>query len=233
MVPRRFRKDMSDLDRGALAQYLDWTEPAPDTEDAPLDRFFHRGAQYRFPSAKGANVSCIEFALCDDYYKEFTDGNADALLRVSACLWREEEEDGREALKRGDARTPLHSKDEVEARVKRLEGVAHEVHIQALMWWIGMKVLVNKMYGKWLFEEEEEEEDMDEPAYAKASAGKGPNFGWWGIFFDVAESGTFGPLDKVHQASIHDICIFLVKKRADANQAPDPKPTSTIQDEED
>jgi hypothetical protein len=234
LVPLRFRRAMTDLDFAALSSHLDWLEVKPDTENAPLDGFTHNDVQYAFPNAKGANVSCIEFALCDDYYKEFSEGNADALLRVSACLWREEDDNEREALRRGDARVPLYSKEEVEARVKRLEGVAHEVHIQALLWWVGMKMLVSKMYGNWLFEQDDED-DEDEPAYAKASAGegKGPNFGWWGIFLDVAESGTFGPLDKVYQTSIHDICIFLVKKRAEANQAPEPKPTSTIQDEED
>jgi len=98
-----------------------------------------------------------------------------------------------------------------------------------------MKMLIHKMYGAWIFDNDEEEDEQDETAYAKASAGKagkGPNFGWWGIYLDVAESGVFGALEKVYQTSIHDICIFLVKKRADANQAPEPKTPLTDPDED-
>ena len=133
-------------------------------------------------------------------------------------------------LKRGDDRVLIHSQAEVEARVIRMTGAPQEVHIQALMWWIGMKMLVNRMYGKWLFEgDEDEDEEEDTPDYAKATSGeaKGPNFGWWGIFLDVAESGVFGPLEKVYQASIHDICIFLVKKRAEANRSPESSTPTT------
>jgi len=156
------------------------------------------------------------------------------LLRLSACLWREEDYNEKEALKRGDERVPLHSKEEVEARVIRMATVPTEVLLQALTWWIGMKMLINGMYGAWLFEQDEEDEE-DEPASAEATAGKagkGPNFGWWGIFLDVAESGVFGPLAQVYQTSIHDVCIFLVKKRAEANQAPEPSTPSTPQDED-
>ncbi len=233
LVPLMWRRKMMPAEQGAIVAHLEWALPVPDAEVIPLESFFHRDVRYVFPKAKGPNVSCVEFALCDDYYKQFVDGDAEALLRVSACLWREEDEEEREMLKRGDERVLIHSQAEVEARLIRLTGVPQEVHIQALMWWIGMKMLINKMYGKWLFEEDEDEdEDEDAPAYAEASASKGPNFGWWGIFLDVAETGVFGPLEKVYQASIHDICIFLVKKRAEANQRPE-SPTSTTPPEED
>lgn len=235
LLPSNWRRQLSHLENGAIVGHLGWVMPVQDVEVIPLETFEHNDVRYVFPKPKGPNVSCIEFALCDDYYKQFIAGDAEALLRVSACLWREEEDDRREMLKRGDDRVLLHSQAEVEARVERLTGAPQEIHIQALMWWIGMKMLVNKMYGKWLFEEDEDEdiEDVDEPAYAKASAGKGPNFGWWGIFLDVAETGVFGPLEKVYQAAIHDICIFLVHNRAKANQGPETNTTKPPPEEED
>lgn len=236
LVPRRWRKQIHDLDMGAMAGQIEWTSPNPDATVIPLKSFWHQGIRYVFPIAKGGNVSCVEFALCEDYYRELDAGDSDALLRLSACIWREADTDEREMLKRGDERVKLHSKEEVEARVARLAGAPPEVHLQALTWWIGMKQLVNKIYGSWLFEQDEEDDDDDEtdaPSSAKASASRGPDFGWWGIFLDVAESGTFGTKDQVYQESIHDICIFLVKKRAAANQAPEPQTSQKPSEEED
>jgi hypothetical protein len=232
LIPMPWRRKMLDTEQGAIVAHLEWVMPVPDAEVIPLESFYHRDIRYVFPKPKGQNVSCVEFALCDDYYKEFVGGDAEALLRVSACVWREEDECEREMLKRGDERVTIHSQAEVEARVVNMTGAPQEVHIQALMWWMGMKILVNRMYGKWLFEDDEDEEEEDEPATAEAPANTGPNFGWWGIFLDVAESAVFGPLEKVYQASIHDICIFLVKKRAEANRSPE-SPTPTTPPEED
>jgi hypothetical protein len=232
MIPMPWRRKMLDAEQGAIVAHLEWVMPVPDAEMIPLESFYHRDIRYVFPKPKGPNVSCVEFALCDDYYKEFVGGDAEALLRVSACVWREEDEGEREMLKRGDERVLIHSQAEVEARVVKMAGAPQEVHIQALMWWMGMKMLVNKMYGRWLFEEDEEDDDEEEQDTQKPEVATGPNFGWWGIFLDVAESGVFGPLEKVYQASIHDICIFLVKKRAEANRSPE-SPTPTTPPDED
>jgi hypothetical protein len=234
LMPWRWRRHLNTQARSAIVTHLEWVMPQPDAESIPLESFYHRGTRYHFPTAKGPNVSCVEFALADDYYKAFAEGDTDSLLRVSACLWREEDQDERGRLMRGDARVLLHSQAEVEARVLALEGAPKEVHIQALMWWVGMKMLVNKMYGRWLFDNDDEDEDEDElPEAAASKPSKGPNFGWWGIFLDVAETGVFGPLEKVYQTSIHDICIFLVKKRAEANQSPESPTNKTSQEEED
>lgn len=223
LVPRRWRKMLSPMDFAALAAQLDWTHAEAQCEQVAIPHFTHKGQVYVFPKPKGPNVSGVEFALCDDLYKQFSDGDTDALLTLSAAIWRERDTDEAAALRRGDARVPLVSKEEAEARAVRMAKAPAEMHLQALLWFAGLKLYVHRVYGKWLFEEEEEDDeepDNEQPA----TNSQQPNFGWWGIFLDVAEAGVFGRLEQVYQTSIHDICIYLVKKRADAQSASPPAP---------
>lgn len=198
---------------GALAAQLRWATMVVDAEQVPVEFFAHNGEQYAFASAKGGNVAGLEYALCEDYYAEAQQGDASAYLRLSACLWREKIWHKGTALRRGDWRVPLYSREEVEARAAALESAPAWVHVQAVTWFIALKGLIHKMYRSWIFDADDPDEDgeAEEP---EAAPSRGPNFGWWGMFLDVAESGVFGPLPEVHQASLHDVCIFLVKKRA-------------------
>lgn len=227
LVPRRWRRMLTPMDFAALAAQLDWTHAEAQCEQVAIPHYTHRGQVYVFPKPKGPNVSGVEFALCDDLYKQFSDGDTDALLTLSAAIWRERDTDAAAALRRGDERVPLVSKEEAEARAVRMAKAPAEMHLQALLWFAGLKLYVHRVYGKWLFEEEEEDDESLTPDPSPQERGT-PNFGWWGIFLDVAEAGVFGVEDEVRQKSIHEICIYLVKKRADANAmgaaAAPPKP---------
>lgn len=215
LVPRRWRKMLTPMDFAALSEQLGWTHAEAQCEQVAIPHFTHKGQVYVFPKPKGPNVSGVEFALCDDLYKQFSDGDTDALLTLSAAIWRERDTDAAAALRRGDERVPLVSKEEAEARAARMAKAPAEMHLQALLWFAGLKLYVHRVYGKWLFEEDEDDDDTDDQQ--KATNNQSPNFGWWGIFLDVAEAGVFGRVEQVYQTSIHDICIYLVKKRADAN----------------
>lgn len=214
LIPRRFRRLLTDMDMAALAAQLSWTHAEAQCEQVPVPRFEHNGGVYVFPSSKGANVTGVEFALCDDLYKQFADGDLDALPVLSAAIWRQEDWDGKAALRRGDARVPLVSKEEAEERARWLQKAPPEMHAQALLWFAGLKLYIHRVYGKWIFEEQEEDDEAE--TQQPATNNQSPNFGWWGVFLEVAEAGVFGSLDKVYQTSIHDICIYLVKKRVDA-----------------
>jgi hypothetical protein len=215
--------------RVALMEMLAWAELIPDDAVVPVREFEHRGKIYVFPEPKGPNVSGVEFALADDYYKAYVEGDTSALACISACMWREKDEDEDAALERGDFRKPLHNKMQVEQWARELEDAPAEYHIQAFNWFVGLKLHINRVYGPWIFDAVDDEDEDNEKPEQKPTGG--PNFGWWGIFIDIADTGAYGTKTQVYQESIHDICIYLVKRRADANQAPEPK-TQTPQDED-
>lgn len=220
-LPGRIRRGLTDLDLGAFALNLAWVSVEPDCKQLAIPSFEHRRRRYHFPTPKGTNVTCIEYPLADDYYRQFVEGKDEqALLLLLATLAREEDADEAGTLRRGDKRVPLHSRDEIEARAHRLRNVPAEVQLQALMYFAGLKAYIARVYGSWLFDmpEEEEEEEENPEEVEPAQDTRYPDFGWWGIFQSVAESGVFGNLDQVYQASLHDICIYLVRKRVEAEQ---------------
>lgn len=217
LLPRHFRRILSDLDMAALAMQLDWTGGDPQCDQVPIPHTTHVGRMYHFPTAKGENTTCIEYALADDYYKQFADGDAEALFRLSATLWRESDHDADAALRRGDKRVPLCDKAEVEKRAAVLREAPAEIHLQALHFFGGLKKYIHRVYGNWLFEQPEEDEE-GEAASADAKAGS-PDFGWWGVFQQVAEAGVFGhDVRQVYQAPLHEVCVYLVRKRVQEQQ---------------
>ncbi len=232
LLPKWVRRRISDLDFAGLTMLLDWAKAEHDCLQVPIPCFEHAGTTFHFPTRKGENVSCIEYALADDYYKQFTDGDTDAMLNLVAAIWREPDQDQERALRRDDQRTPLHSKAEVARRVTMLRSAPAEIHLQALLYFGGLKAYIHRVYGNWLFEETEDESD-EEGISDQEKAPSSPDFGWWGIFQSVAESGVFGNLDQVYQASLHDVCIFLVRKRVENNNAPNGDSPAKVEDPED
>lgn len=217
-LPRRLLSRLSPLDLGGFAQSLGWAEARPDCVQLAVAEFEHRGQRYVMPAPKGSNLWCIEFPLADEFYQQFTEGEQEgALLLLLATLAREPLADEAEALRRGDVRVPLYDRAEVQARAGRLEGVPYEVTMQALLYFAGLKTYVHEMYGAWLFDAPEGDDDEDAEPVADSSGL--PDFGWWGVFQQVAEAGVFGHhVREVHQAPFHDVCVHLVRKRVEAEQ---------------
>jgi len=231
LLPRWVRASISDLDFAGLTTLLDWVQAEHDCSQIAIPSFQHQGVTYHFATAKGESVSCIEYALADDYYKDFSEGNESALLRLVATIWREADMDEARALRRDDKRVPLYSKSEVEKRAKALQSAPMEIHLQALLFFGGLKAYIYRVYGKWLFEEPDDPED-DADTATEQPPPSAPDFGWWGIFQRLAESGTYGVKDQVLQESIHEVCINLVRKQVESNSQPKaPEPDKTDDDD--
>jgi len=214
---------MGSRNREAIVEKFAWTEPKPDCERPALPEMKHRRRTYLFPTPKGENISAIEYAAAEDYYKRLDGGDGEALLLLAATLWRERDSDGRAALRRGDWRVPLFDKAEVEARALRLKDAPPEMLMQALLYFIGLKMYVHRVYRTWLFEGEEEEEEEDNPTpdsspKREGKRGSGPDFGWWGVYQYAAEVGAFGTVKEVYQTPFHEVCVFLVRKRMEAEK---------------
>jgi hypothetical protein len=221
-VRRMQREDLA-----AMTMALQWMRPRHDCVDFPVASFEHAGMVYHLPTAKGQNICCLEYPLADEYYMRYAanTNDAEALALLLATIARPENPDRQSAVARGDARMALHSRAEIEARALVLLHAPHELHVAALMYFGGLKEYVHRIYGTWLFEvpfdeddEDEQDEDDEATPQARTSSIDGPDFGWWGIFQHVAESGVFGNLKEVYQASLHDVCIFLVRQRIKARQ---------------
>lgn len=211
LTPRWVRRSLSDLDMAGLTLLLGWVNDIPQCESIPVLSMTVKGGSYHFPRAKGENMRGIEYAIASDYYDEFLQGKAEALLHLAATLWREAEPNAQTALERDDLRVPLHNRTEVEQRAGRLKKMPPWAMLQALLYFGGLKEFVHRIYGTWLFEEPDDDDEDGTPAQPA-----GPNFGWWGVFQDVALTGAYGSVPMVQQTMLHELCVFLVKRQADA-----------------
>lgn len=227
-LPKRVRQQLSDLDMAAFVQQLGWAQMSPKCDHVPVPEFTLHGQRYLMPQPKGANVSCIEFALADEFYTQFMDQQDErATLLLLATLAREAEPDEATALRRGDNRLPLHTREEVDARATQLAGADPELLTQALLYFSGLKNFVHDIYGEWLFEtddvpDDDDDDEDEQPTARRKAPAEYPNFGWWGIFQQVAEGGVFGHhVNDVHAAFFHDVCVYLVRKRVEARQQKD------------
>lgn len=204
----------------ALEKALAWMQPKPDCVHLPFPSFRHHGQVYHLPKPKGENLTCIEYPMADEYFTEFLEQERDsALLLLCATICREENTDMAVVLRKDDPRIPLHSRAEVRDRAERLRGLPAEYQNAVLLYFAGLKEYINRTYGPWLFDDEDDgEEPQEEPTPdPKKPAQKGPDFGWWGIYQDVAEAGLFGHIEQVYQTAFHDVGMWLVRKQVQAD----------------
>lgn len=192
-----------------IADLLDRTpwlsaDPSP---IAMLPFFILKGKVYTLPANNFTNGVCAEFPLADDYLSDFLKkGDTNALLKMCAVLCREENPNFEEVQKRGDLRVPLQSKASIERRARRFAGLPEEIQLAVMLYFIGVKLLVNRLYGEWLFAKPSEEEEI---------SGKKPKsdpLHWWGLFMDAAE-GDPTKLEAIHQSNFHNFCTMECRRR--------------------
>lgn len=157
--------------------------------------------RWQMPARAGEDLNAMEYALADEYFMEAMNAEnpGPAAARLTALLLR--------PLYKGKRRA-VNDRDEIDAAAKKLAKVGPEWAAQSIMYWAGVKKFVFDTYGPWLFTPPPEEGDEEE----EQPKNQGPELGWWGRYMDIAESGTFGPLDAVHKTGFHTLCIWLIKK---------------------
>lgn len=206
-IPRRWRTYVAPEDMAALYAATAWMEPRSGCEVVPVPSFRWNGVEYVAPEPQGTNMSIAEFVVADEQYKQAAQGDPVALQTLAAILYRPALKDPALAAKRGDRRVPFFHVAEAEARPP----LPDDIHAAALFFFSGVKEWVHNVYGPYIFEEPDTDEDGN-PIVTQSDT---PQFGWWGTLQTVAESGTFGTLEQVYQSNLHDICIYLVRKKSE------------------
>lgn len=203
---RRQMRGLTDEQVATLAEGLSWLRLSPVV--APLRPGFRRlASRYELPAAKFENGTALEFALADDFFQAYQEGDEQALYHLLATL---------AAPVRNGKRQSVSDRGEALRRGRRLRSIPFEWLAAVWMYWAGVKQYVHDTYGPWLFQQDPPPEDEeDDTSAGPATDTSGPNFGWWGKYLEVAEAGVFGSLPAVHQTNFHELCMYLVKKEAD------------------
>jgi hypothetical protein len=191
----------------ALFLATEWVLPKTDCSTIIVRSFLIKGVEYVAPTAMGSNMSIAEFVVADEQYAEAVKGNPKALQTLAAIMYRPAETNATLAAKQGDQRVKFYHVDEAEQRPQYPD----HIHAAALLFFSGVKYWVHNTYGPYIFEEP----DTDDNGNPIPTGNNTPNFGWWGILQMVAESQVFGTLEQVYQANLHEICIYLVRKKSE------------------
>lgn len=202
-IPRRWRRYLDPLHIATLTNALAWMEPKADCTQAVITEFRHRGMRWWMPAPKGSDINCIQYLVADDAFEQAGQGHGKSIALLLAALVRPYPET--------DTSAPLSTREEAERRALMLHTAPEEVKVYALLYFAGLKAYIHRSYKDWLFvddaqEEGEEESEGDQPPP------RTPEFGWYGILQDVAESGLFGTMPQVMLTGLHDVLVYLVRQ---------------------
>ena len=198
-MPTEVFFDLDEDDQSALIDQLDWLKI--EGHSTPLIKeFTHNGTGYTLPKAKFQDGTAIEFALADQFLETFTQsGDTQDLLKLVGALAAPTEK---------GKRLPLLNREDAEHRADVLRGLPFETAMAVLLCGVGVKEYVSKSYP-FLFDDADDEDDVN----VRAAVAHFPNFGWWGAYLGIAETGVFGNYAQVLQTNFHRICMFLTEKR--------------------
>mgnify|MGYP000420317261 CR=1 FL=1 len=204
-LPRAVWLNLAPADISTMLEAIPWLNVAHSA--APIfPEFKHRGRVFHCAADNFENGTCLEFPLAEEFARAFlSTGDATALLNLTATIFREKDADTAAALRRDDIRCPLHSRAEIIERSKKMHGIDDAFQYAGLLYFVGVQSLINRLYGKELFEKNDE---PDEPGEKPAA----DPLGWWGMYLDAAD-GDPVKLEAIHHSNFHQFCLMEVRRR--------------------
>jgi len=193
-----------------MLHILDWmeidrTSPVPVCHKMMID-----DTMYHLPAARFTNVTCLEYALINDYYDAFISGgdqmSQDKLISIMlrpAGINADTFSDKRVKLvSSAQAATWLPDIAQLPAGIKAYITMLASANIQ----------FIYDTYGDWIFKQVEPVTEDEDPLLSQEED-SGPDFRWWGTFMSIASDLLFGNVESVHHTDIHSICQHLVMKK--------------------
>jgi hypothetical protein len=160
-------------------------------------RLFDRNYTFVRPTIEDASIR--EFIFADEYLQAYISGDVDAIYYLTALLCR------RDTSARIRKRTDL---DADAAFFRRYTGsLLLGARITTLMATAMMLILQTKQHIKATYY----------PILGGSSTAEtnAIDFGFHTIVMDIAENGAYGDIEQVYDSGLHDIFVFLIKKKQD------------------
>lgn len=173
----------------------------------PTPNPFVKGAKMEMylPAEDYADTSAIEWALLNIYYLAYTKGKQQGFFfKIVALLCRPQREDLAEFRKNpktwnGDVREPFNG-SMADEREELLRNVPFGILLAVFQYW-------EKMNNDFVTRNEELFNGADgKPLFQNGE-------GCLSMLEDVAEEGTMGDLDKVHESNVVNLFIYLRHKQ--------------------
>lgn len=162
------------------------------------------------PAAKFSNVSGREYMLIDQLYQKwkdshFTDAQVESEMIAILCRPFAHNDDP------SDKRVPFKSKAQTERWIDLVKNLPPSVRLTVLYLISANRKFIADVYGHWLFEQPSTVTD-GETEENNTPESDGMNFGYMGMFLDIAQDGVFGDYERVLDTSIHTLFAHQVRK---------------------
>lgn len=184
--------------RKPLIDQLDWLDH-PVTPEPLIPEFKLNGKRYLMPAPHGKDLNALEVAIAEEFFKKIIDNPDDpeGLIRLLAVIANEADSEG--------IRQNHKTRKEITDKIPAFKQLDPEIASNAFFFATAFFEFVHETYAD-LFKKDGDKESET------------GNFGWWGIFMDVAESGTFGNFKDVQQENFHVLALYLVKRTREARE---------------
>lgn len=232
-LPKRIFNALPDDDIAALILQIE--SLSLDASPEPIiTEFTYNHTLYILPLARFENGSALEFAIADDCFKKATEtADETALLELCATLCRPQNPDKAATIIASDRRIALKSRGEVQHRAETFNNLDPSVQVAVFLYFAGVKKYIFDMYGGAIFTQPEPELDLSgNPTTEPTESTPTPEelFGWWGIFMELAENPK--NLSSIHAMNFHELCLWLVRKKLQADKMKQLTTTPTFKNEE-
>lgn len=147
-----------------------------------------KNKKYRLPDNDFEQGTAFQYALADDYYRKFHETKSDKYMHylISTLLYEKE---------------PEISKEKIEERASIFWNLNAVDKVVIMAYFGAVKEMIYEKFKSYLFTTGDE------------GQGSRIDFGWWGRYMDIAESGVFGNLNGVYRARFFDIVVYLIQKK--------------------
>lgn len=204
-IPRQLYSELTLEQQYIILNLVRWAFTAR-IEAKPFDFFEHKKVKYYLPADNYADTSSFEWAICNIFYVNFSQNttNTSLFYSIIATICRPERLDIKSFMSdpklwNGDKRETYNSVN-ANQRAKILESIPMGILLAIFQYWES----INNRFverNKELFESSDEA-----PMFPNGE-------GCLSLLEDIAEEGILGDLDKVHQANIHGLFVYLRHKR--------------------
>jgi len=193
-----------------LIRCIDWMQIDP-RDVAPITPWIehksklNRKTKLYLPGKMFRNVTAMEYAMISDLYDEFKeDQNSDVESRMIAMALRPAGDSDDPA---SDPRIKLLSSDQAKEWLPLIRSLPDSIRAYMTTLISANIHRIYEQYKDWLFTDPESKEESE-----------GLNFGWWGVFMDIAQDGVFGDYNGVLYTDIHTICAYQIRKVEEARK---------------
>lgn len=171
-----------------LIDYLSWMDLSINTKIIfKTIKLKHK--RYRLPDDNFELGTAFQYALADDYYRKFHETKEDKYMYclISTLLYDN---------------VPLTSKEYIEKRAMIFTKLTAIEKVVIMAYFGAVKNMIYDKFRRYLFTSDED-----------SSISTSVDFGWWGRYMDIAESGVFGDIQGVYKTRFYDVVVYLIQKK--------------------